>query len=287
MADTLIEITALDYTYLPDTPMATRALRGASFRLRENEIHALVGPSGAGKSTLCHFANGLLRPVGLGHVRVLGQDTAAKHCDVRLLRRQVGLVFQQPHQQMLEELVGDEIAFGPAQLGLDTAALRERVREAMDAVGLSFERYVDRHTFALSGGEMRRVALAGVLAMHPRVMVLDEATTGLDPLGKQQIAELVRRLHAERGMAFVIVSNDMDEVANLAHRVTILYEGRTVATGPTLEVLGPAFDLASYGLLRPSAGQILDRLAEAGLAVDRSPITLPEAEEAVWQAIKR
>jgi len=285
VSDTLIEITALDHTYLPGTPMATRALRGASFRLKAGEIHALVGPSGSGKSTLCHFANGLLCPPAVGHVRVLEQDTGAKQCDVHLLRREVGLVFQQPHQQMLEELVGDEIAYGPAQLGLDTAQLRERVQEAMAAVGLSFQRYVDRRTFALSGGEMRRVALAGVLAMRPRIMVLDEATTGLDPIGKQQVAEFVRRLHDERGMTFVIVSNDMDEVASLADRVTVLYEGQTMATGPTQEILGPALGLARYGLLRSTAGQIVDRLAEAGLDVDRSPITLPEAEEAVWEAI--
>jgi energy-coupling factor transport system ATP-binding protein len=287
VSDTLIEITALDHTYLPGTPMATRALRGASFRLKAGEIHALVGPSGSGKSTLCHFLNGLLRPAGHGHVRVLGQDTAAKRCDVHLLRRDVGLVFQQPHQQMLEELVGDEIAYGPAQLGLDTSQLRERVQEAMAAVGLSFGRYVDRPTFALSGGEMRRVALAGVLAMRPRIMVLDEATTGLDPIGKGQVAEFVKRLHGERGMTFVIVSNDMDEVASLADRVTVLYEGQTVATGPTAEILGPALDLAHYGLLRPAVGQIVDRLAGAGLAVDRTPITLLDAEEAVWAAITR
>lgn len=287
MTEPLIEITDLDHTYLPGTPMATEALRGASFRLDEGEIVALVGASGAGKSTLAHFMNGLLRPAAPGHVRVLGQDTAARSCDVRLLRRQVGLVFQHPHQQMLEELVGDDIAYGPAQLGLEAAALRERVQEAMEAVGLAFEQYVDRRTFALSGGEMRRVALAGVLAMQPRVMVLDEATTGLDPAGKEQVLALVRRLHAERGIAFVTISNDMDEVASLADRVTILHQGRTVADGPIRKVLGPDTDLPRYGLLRPTAGQVVDRLADAGLPVDRSPMTLAEAEEAVWQAIKR
>ncbi len=286
MAEPLIAITALRHAYLPGTPMRTDALKEVDFRLHEGEIVALVGPSGAGKSTLAHHMNALLRPETTGHVRVLGQDTASRTCDVRLLRRQVGLVFQHPHQQMLEQLVGDDIAHGPAQLGLEGAALRERVREAMDAVGLPFAQYVDRQTFALSGGEMRRVALAGVLAVRPRVLVMDEATTGLDPAGKAQVMDVVRRLHAELGLGIVIISNDMDEVAGIADRVTVLFEGRTVAAGPTHEILGPDLALSDYGLLRPTAGQIVDRLADRGLDLDRSAVTLAEAEEAVWQAIR-
>ena len=286
MAEPLIAITVLRHSYLPGTPMQTDALQDVDLTLREGEVVALVGPSGAGKSTLAHHMNGLLRPAVTGHVRVLGQDTASRSCDVRALRRQVGLVFQHPHQQMLEQLVGDDIAYGPAQLGLDGAALRERVHEAMEAVGLPFERYVDRQTFALSGGEMRRVALAGVLALRPRVLVMDEATTGLDPAGREQVLQVVRRLHAERGIGIVIISNDMDEVAGIADRVVVLFQGRTVADGPTREVLGPGLDLPAHGLLRPTAGQLVDRLAGGGLPIDRSPITLPEAEEAVWQAIR-
>jgi energy-coupling factor transport system ATP-binding protein len=201
------------------------------------------------------------------------------------LRRRVGLVFQYPHQQLFERYVGDDVAYGPRQLGLAGEELRERVRWAMGVVGLDFDSFVDRHTFSLSGGEMRRAALAGVLAMLPHLLVLDEATTGLDPRGRREIHALLRHLRDETGMTILIVSNDMDEVAELADRVTVLHEGRTVLTGEVHEVFARRELLQHYGVACPAAGDIICALRAQGLPIAPGAITLAEAEEAIWQAM--
>jgi len=278
-------VQGLHHTYLAGTPLAVTALRGAELCLRRGEIAALIGPSGAGKSTLVHFLNGLLRPAGQGQVIVFGQDTGDPQCNVTALRRRVGLVFQYPHQQLFERYVGDDVAYGPRQLGLAGEELRERVRWAMDVVGLDFDSFVDRHTFSLSGGEMRRAALAGVLAMLPHLLVLDEATTGLDPRGRREVHALLRRLRDETGLTILLVSNDMDEVAELADHVTVLYEGRTVLAGEVHEVFAQRELLRRYGVACPVAGEIVCALHEQGLPVAPGAITLAEAEEAIWQAM--
>ncbi len=286
MSETIVAIKGLRHTYLAGTPLAAPALRGAELTLRRGEMAALIGPSGAGKSTLVHFVNGLLRPPVQGQVWVLGQDTGDPSCDLVALRRQVGLVFQYPHQQLLERYVGDDVAYGPRQLGLTREELRRRVRWALDVVGLDFETFVDRHTFSLSGGEMRRVALAGVLALRPELLILDEATTGLDPRGRREIHALLRRLRAEEGMTILLVSNDMDEVAELADQVTVLHQGRTVWAGPPREVFAQAERLRAWGLLPPAATELAQTLARAGMPVPADVITLAEVEEALWQALQ-
>lgn len=286
MSEEIVTVRGLQHTYLAGTPLAVTALRGAELRLFRGEIAALVGPSGAGKSTLVHFLNGLLRPAERGQVVVLGQDVGDPRCDLATLRRRVGLVFQYPHQQLFERFVGDDVAYGPRQLGLAGEALRERVRWAMEAVGLDFDSFADRHTFSLSGGEMRRAALAGVLAMRPELLILDEATAGLDPRGRREVHALLRRLCEEEGLTILLVSNDMDEVAELAKRVTVLYEGRTVLSGEVHDVLAQGELLRHYGLSCPSAVEIAHVFRERGLAVDARAVTLAEVEEAIWQAMR-
>ncbi|MBN1400401.1 MAG: energy-coupling factor transporter ATPase [Anaerolineae bacterium] len=283
----LVSIRDLRHTYLADSPLATTALRGADLTIEAGEIAALVGPSGAGKSTLVHFIDGLLRPEALGHVNVLGCDTGAPDADLARLRQRVGLVFQSPHHQLLERYVGDDIAYGPRRLGLARAQVRERVAWAMGAVGLDFERFVDRHTYALSGGEMRRVALAGVLAVRPELLILDEATTGLDPRGRVEIHALLRELNRREGMAILIVSNDMDEVAALAGQVTVLHQGRTAAAGPTRQIFAQPELLSRCGLALPRAAQIMAALRARGLALPDEALTLEGAEEALWRAMTR
>jgi energy-coupling factor transport system ATP-binding protein len=268
------------------TPLAAVGLREANLTLRQGEFAALIGENGSGKSTLVSFVNGLLRPRREGHVTIFGQDTASPSCDIAFLRRHVGLVFQYPHHQFLEQYVGDDIAHGPRQLGLSKEELRERVHWAMESVGLDFQDFVDRRTFSLSGGEMRRVALAGVLAMKPDLLVLDEATTGLDPRGRIQIHDVLRRLQGDRGMTILLVSNDMDEVAELADRITVLHQGKTVLTGPAREILGKANVLETYGLAPPTTTRVLQALRQAGIPVAGTPLTRAEAEEAIWQAMK-
>jgi len=285
VAKVIVSIRDLEYTYLPGTPLASVALRGASLLIRQGEIAALVGPSGAGKSTLVHFINGLLRPQRRGQVLVLGQDLGAPDCDLTSLRRQVGLVFQFPHQQFLERYVGDDIAYGPRQMGLPLAQVRERVRWAMELVGLDFEAFVDRPTFSLSGGEMRRVALAGVLALRPQLLILDEATAGLDPQGRRQIHQVLRRLRDEEGTSILLVSNDMDEVVELADTVTVLQDGRTMLAGPLKEVFSHPQDLSRCGLGYPAGYQIVQEFAQRGIDLPGAPLRLAEVEEAIWRAL--
>lgn len=276
----------LVHVHLANTPLATPALHGANLTICRGEIGALIGPGGAGKTTLVSFLNGLQRPHSYGRVLVFGQDLADPAVSLEALRRKVGLVFQHPHHQLFERFVGDDIAYGPRQLGLEGEALRQRVREAMEAVGLDFETFKDRQTFALSGGEMRRAALAGVLAMQPELLVLDEATAGLDPEGRERIHSLLRRLRDEQGLTVLIVSNDMSEVAELADRVTVLVQGRTVAEGPLHDVFYGAAPLEQYGLARPPVVRIVRRLRESGLAVQGAPLTASDAEEAIWRALR-
>jgi energy-coupling factor transport system ATP-binding protein len=285
MSEEIVSVQGLHHTYLPGTPLATIALRGTDLLVRRGEIAALIGPSGAGKSTLVHFLNGLLRPGARGQVIVFGQDTGAPECDLTALRQRVGLVFQYPHQQLFERYVGDDVAYGPRQLGLAREEVRERVRWAMDVAGLDFESFVDRHTFSLSGGEMRRAALAGVLAMRPELLVLDEATTGLDPRGRSEVHALLHHLREEAGMTILIVSNDMDEVAEQADQVTVLHEGRTALAGEVHKVFAQRELLHRYGVVCPVAADIIYDLGERGLLVASGAITVAEAGEAIWQAM--
>ena len=285
MSEALATIRGLHHTYLPATPMETTALRGVALAIRRGEIGALIGESGAGKSTLVHFLNGLLRPSKAGSVVVLGQDTSAPDCDLSALRRLVGLVFQHPHQQLFERYLGDDIAYGPRQLGLSAGELRNRVRWAMELVGLDFEAFVDRRTFSLSGGEMRRAALAGVLAMRPKLLILDEVTTGLDPQGRAEVHQLLRRLRAKEGTTILMVSNDMGEIAELADRVTLLHQGRTLLAGTPREVFRQRELLPTCGLACPPAADIVYELGRAGLAVRQDAITVSEAVETIWQVM--
>ncbi len=287
MSEPLISLRHIAHTYLAGSALETVALQDASLTLHRGEVAALVGAGGAGKSTLVAYANGLLRPAERGRALVLAQDTADPRCDLTAIRRRVGLVMQYPHQQLFERLLGDDIAYGPRQLGLSRDEIRERVRWAMEAVGLGFDAFVDRRTFSLSGGEMRRAALAGVLAMRPEVLVLDEATTGLDPRGRGMVHGLLRRLRAEMDLSVILVSNEMDEVAELADTVTVLQQGRTILSGPTREVLSQGALLEEAGLAAPEPMQIAQDLAAAGLPVPADRLTTGETEEALWQALTR
>lgn len=284
MDDPVVRIEHLSHTYMAGTPLSVQALRDVSLTVRAGTIAAVVGANGAGKSTLLHFLNALLRPLAPGRVQVLGTDTFSNDLDVGLLRRRVGLLMQFPHQQLFERFVGDDIAFGPRQAGMRGEELRACVFEAMNAVGLSPELFVDRHTFSLSGGEMRRAALAGVLAMRPELVILDEVTTGLDPRGRSQVHEILRGLRT-RGITIVLVSNDMDEVMELADQVMVLERGVTVAEGIPYEVFTDG-RIESWGLRQPEPLRIASELAAQGVSLPCGTTTLEDIEEALWQAWK-
>ena len=283
-AERLIAIRGLWHTYMRGTPLEAAALRGVDFELTEREIAAIIGHTGSGKSTLVQHLNGLYRPQR-GSVLVLGHDLSDMSVDVRVVRRQVGLVMQFPEHQLFEPTVGDDVAFGPRRLGHDRPEVRRRVQLAMGMVGLGFEDFKDRYTFGLSGGEMRRVAIAGVLAMEPRVLVLDEPTAGLDPQGRTELLDTLLRLRDEHGIAVVFVSHDMEEVAELAERVWVVAEGQTALSGTVREVFRRGDELRRLGLGVAQVTRLMYALRDAGLDVPSDVVTVDEAEEVLVRVL--
>ena len=244
-------------------PRVSVALEDISLTIHDGELLALIGHTGSGKSTLAQHLNGLLEPTS-GRVLVDGEDINQKGARRRALRFRVGLVFQYPEHQLFEETVFKDIAFGPKNMGLTGQQVDQRVREAMAQVGLDFEEMKDRSPFELSGGQMRRVALAGVLAMQPRVLVLDEPTAGLDPRARDFLLGDIKRLNQE-GTTVVMISHAMDDVARLATRVAVLEKGRLVMQGSTLEVFSQQERLAAMGLDIPDGFKLACRLRQAGM----------------------
>jgi energy-coupling factor transport system ATP-binding protein len=282
----IIRIQDLWHTYMSDTPFEQVALRGVTLDVRPGEIVGIIGQTGSGKSSLIQYMNGLLRPLH-GRVVVDGHDLGHRDVDVRAIRQMVGVVFQDPEDQVFEPLVGDDVAYGPRQLGLPLEEIRARVRWAMEAVGLPFEDFKDRYTFTLSGGELRRVALAGVLALRPRVLVLDEPTSGLDPGARVELWARIQDLRAREGLTLVLVSHDMDEVARLSDRVYVLDQGRVVTSGPPRAVFGDIPRLVALGLAPPEATLVCQRLRARGYRLPADVLTVEEAGDALAALLRQ
>jgi energy-coupling factor transporter ATPase len=280
----LIEVQGLCHTYLAGTPLAQASLRGIDLTVEEGQVVALIGATGSGKSTLLQHLNGLLRPQQ-GRVWVSGHELSDPRTDLRPIRRLVGLVFQRPEDQLFEAYVGDDVAYGPRQAGMRGAELRERVRWAMGLVGLDFEQYKDRFVATLSGGERRKAGLAGVLALRPAVLLLDEPTAGLDPAAR---SDLLAQLDALRrqGMTMLIATHNMDDVAALADVVYVLQEGRVALRGGPRDVFAQVGALEALGLSVPSVVSLMVSLRARGLAVPLNALTLDEAEAAVLAAVR-
>lgn len=259
----LITVEQLSHDYMRGTPLATKALHAIDLTIQQGEVVGIIGHTGSGKSTVIQHFNGLLLPHA-GKVTVFGQALHGDKVDLATLRRRVGLVFQFPEAQLFERYVGDDIAFGPRNLKLSREEIRERVRRAMTAVGLDFAEFKDRLTFRLSGGQLRRVALAGVLALEPEVLVLDEPTAGLDPQGRRQLLDHLRALHTD-GMTLVIVSHNMEELAALCDRLYVLSAGRTVMSGTPAQVFRQASQLQELNLDVPDVTRLMNQLRELGL----------------------
>ena len=258
----IIHVEQLSHWYLRGLPLESRALDNVDCDVMHSAAMGLIGPTGSGKSTLMQHLNGLLRPQS-GRVVVGAYDLANPATDVRAARRMVGLIFQQPEDQLFEQYVGDDVAFGPRQLGLDRSGVRERVRGAMQSVGLEFETFKDRLTSTLSGGERRRAALAGVFALRPQVLAADEPTAGLDPRARAEVLQIFRRLHDE-GATLVVTSHRMDDIAALCHRITALDAGRVVASGTLREIFSRSDLLQAHGLAVPPVAQLAQTLREQG-----------------------
>ena len=275
-----IVIEKLNYVYMAGGPYETKALNDVSLTIGDGEFIGLIVHTGSGKSTLVQHLNGLLRPTS-GRILVDGLDLADKQTDRRAVRRKVGLVFQYPENQLFEETVEKDIAFGPRNLGLDDAEVSRRVREAMAKVALDYERLKDRSVFELSGGQMRRVAIAGVLAMEPGTLVLDEPCAGLDPRGREEILGLIRNLHEQAGTTIVMVSHSMDDVASLAERVIVMNHGEIVMDGAPRDVFSRGEELRAIGLDVPQAVELAQQLRARGLPVPEGVYREEELEQAI------
>src|SRR2546430_2679715 len=285
LAMALIECRHLTHVYLKGTPLEAVALQDVTLSIEAGEFVGLIGPTGSGKSTLIQHLNALLRPTG-GEVRVAGINPADARADVKTLRQQVGLVFQYPEHQLFEETVYDDVAYGPRNLGLTEDQVRERVGESLALVGVDPGRFGRRSPFSLSGGEMRRVAIAGVLAMRPRVLVLDEPAAGLDPKGKEEILGQIRTLHETQGLTVLLVTHSMDEAAQLVKRLVVLARGQIVMDGPVPESFRRAQDLAALGLGVPAITALMLRLRGAGMAVTPDVLTVDEARAAIREVLR-
>jgi len=281
----IIDIKDLWYTYLRGTPLEHVALRGVNLSVQPGEIVALVGHTGSGKSTLLQHLNGLLMPQS-GQVRVAGIDLHEPGADVEAARRAVGLVFQYPEDQLFEPTVGDDVAFGPRNLRLPRSEVRERVRVALESVGLGFDAFRDRSTFGLSGGEMRRVAIAGVLAMQPQVLALDDPLAGLDPGGRASLLRLLAELRDRQGLTIVFVSHALDEIAGVVDTLHVLAEGRVVASGSPREIFRSPEIVLEMGLRLPEVPALMQRLRAAGFPVRTDVLTVEEAAEEIWRTTK-
>ncbi|MCS7283261.1 MAG: energy-coupling factor transporter ATPase [Anaerolineae bacterium] len=258
-----IRVECLTHIYAPGTPAERFALREISLEIEPGERVGILGPTGSGKSTLVQHIAGLLKPT-VGQVLLDGVPAHAPTAEARARRRRVGLAFQYPEQQIFETTVFREVAFGPRNLGLNGEEVTRRVRWALETVGLDPEAFGARTPFALSGGEMRRVALASVLALLPRVLILDEPTAGLDPRGREDLLARLDAWQRETGATLVVVSHHLDEVARLVERVVVLQEGRVVADGPARALLGDGNLWRSLGLAPPPEVALLEALQQLG-----------------------
>ncbi len=280
-----IQIENLTHTYMPGSPFSATAIRDVSLTIADGEFLGVIGHTGSGKSTLVQHLNGLLTPTS-GHVLVDGVDVFAKDTNRKKIRQQVGLVFQFPEHQLFEETVEKDIAFGPKNLGLNPEEIAGRVREALSQVGISFEEYGQRSPFELSGGQMRRVAIAGVLAMRPKVLVLDEPTAGLDPAGRDSILSMVKELHAAGGLTVIMVTHSMDDIARLATRLVVLSKGALVLTGSPREVFSRVEEMEGYGLGVPQAARLGYLLRRAGFKLPDDLYTLAEVQDHILRIWK-
>ena len=275
-----IKIEHLTHTYMPGSPFAAVALHDVNLTIEDGELIGLLGHTGSGKTTLVQHLNGLVKPTE-GRIIVDGLDLTEKGVSLLEVRRKVGLVFQYPEYQLFEETVAKDIAFGPKNLGLSNEEIDRRVRLAMEQVGLDYETTAESSPFELSGGQMRRVAIAGVLAMQPSVLILDEPTAGLDPAGRRSILSMIRSLHAAGGLTVIMVSHSMDDISTLATRLVVMSKGELVLTGTPREVFRQQDLMQSIGLGIPQAAQLAHALREEGYDLPEDLYTLEEVRDAI------
>ena len=279
----IIRAEHLSYIYNPGMPDATTALDDVSFAVEEGDFVGIIGSTGSGKSTLISHFNGLNRPTS-GRVLVDGQDLWGKGADLRAARFLVGLVMQYPEYQLFEETCAKDIAYGPRNMGLDEAEIERRVREAAAFVGLR-EELLQKSPFELSGGQKRRVAIAGVMAMHPRVLVLDEPAAGLDPEGRDAILGQIKAYHEATGITVLLVSHSMEDIAKYANRVLVLHKAKVAMYDTVEAVFARAQELVELGLSVPQVTQIFLKLRAMGVGIPTDVYTIPYAVKTIQKAL--
>ena len=270
-----ISVKNLRYVYSPGMPDETVAISDVSFDVADGEILGVIGHTGSGKSTLLQHLNGLIKPTS-GEIYIDGQCITDGKVKMTDIRRKVGLVFQYPEYQLFEETVRLDVAFGPKNLGMDEEEREKRVRHAVELVGLDYDEIKDMSPFELSGGMKRRVAIAGVIAMDPKILILDEPTAGLDPSAHRDILAMVRRIHDEMGIILIFVSHNMADIASLSDKVIVMNEGNIALSGTPAEVFSQGDKLAEMGLGLPPAKEIADLIKSKAPKFESSALTADE-----------
>ncbi len=281
-----IHLDEVYYTYNIDMPFETKALKNINLEIQKGEFIGLIGHTGCGKTTLIQHFNGLLTPTS-GKVYVEGIDTSKKGIDLKSIRRKVGLVFQYPENQLFEETVYKEVAFGPKKFGLPEDKIENRVREALKMVDLDYNLYAERSPFSLSGGEMRRVALASILSIRPEMLVLDEPTANLDPQSRNKILSEIKAIHNNFGITIVLVSHNMEKIAEMVDRLLVMHKGEIIMDSSPRDIFANhANDLLQVGLGLPQVTQCMYELKERGKKVYTGVLTVDEAAKEILSRMK-
>lgn len=281
-----VKLVDVSHIYAPNTPFEYAALKDININIEKTEFIAIIGHTGSGKSTLVQHMNGLLLPTS-GSVLVDDVDITEKKINKISIRRKVGLVFQYAEHQLFEETIYKDIAFGPKNLGLTEEEIQIRVQEAMAFTGLDYEEYKDRSPFDISGGQMRRVAIAGVLSMKPDILILDEPTAGLDPLGKSEILKSIYDLYKNQNITVILISHNMEEVAQLADRIIVMNEAEILMDTTPIEVFSQVEKLSEIGLRAPDITYLMKALKEKGCDVNEKVFTVEAAKEELVKYFKR
>ena len=276
----MIAVKNLTHVYNEGLPHETTALDDISFRIEDGSFVGIIGHTGSGKSTLLQHLNGLLKPSS-GTIVIDGVDITDSHTKMLDIRRKVGLVFQYPEYQLFEETVAKDVAFGPSNLGLGQEEIDERVRRSIEMVGLDYNHVKDISPFELSGGQKRRVAIAGVLAMEPEVLVLDEPTAGLNPKAHFDILNMVQDIHVREHNITIFVSHNMNDIARMSDQVLVIHKGRLAMNGTPAEVFAREEELKSMGLALPDATEIVSRLRKEGMDLPQDCLTVDQAADAI------
>ncbi len=275
-----IEVKNLTHIYSPGLPQEQKALDDISFKIDDGEFVGVIGHTGSGKSTLLQHLNGLLKPSS-GTIVIDGEDITSASTSMLQIRRKIGLVFQYPEYQLFDETVEGDVAFGPRNLGLEEEEIKSRVRKSLEMVGLDGDEIGSLSPFELSGGQRRRVAIAGVISMDPKILVLDEPTAGLDPGAHRDILNMVSAIHEEKKNITILVSHNMNDIARLCDRVLVIHRGRLAMNGTVREVFSRGDELEEMGLSLPDGALMARRLKERGVQIQGDPLTVEETAEAV------